>query len=161
MTHPRDPHAPASDPDIWAPRLGRLLDRQRDLYEHLAGLAEEQSACIESDRTDGLLDVLARRQVVIEEISRINEDVAPFVRTWATLVVSLPERHRSALRTRFDAVARLVDRIAARDEADRAALERRRESVGLDIQSISRSRGAVTAYSRLPQSDPVFQDRHG
>lgn len=156
----RDPGCDA-DPEVWAPRLGRILDRQRELYEHLAELADVQSRCIESDQTDGLLDVLGRRQVVIEEIARTNEEISPFVLAWDRLVAALPDKHRAALHARFEAVARLVDEIAARDEADRVTLESRRANIGQEIQSLSRSRGAVSAYSRGPQSGPMFQDSRG
>lgn len=155
--------SPGSDPHagVWAPRLARLLDHQRGLYEELAALAREQSRCIDADETDGLLEVLGKRQRVIEEISRTNQEVSPFTQAWDRLAPSLSESDRRELRARFDAVGALVEKIAAGDEADRKRLEARRVKVGQEIEGLSAARGALKAYARPAATSPMFQDSRG
>jgi hypothetical protein len=146
------------DPEVWAPRLARVLDRQRDLYLRLDSLSDTQSGLIRSDQTDALLEVLGRRQQIVDELVRLGEDVAPFIGAWERLAPALPDRHREALRARFDEVAALVDRIAGRDEADRKMLQERCSAAAEQIGGLSRARGAVSAYGAPPQPQPRFQD---
>lgn len=156
---------PPNDPEVWAPRLARILDRQHALYEQLAALAADQSRCIDSEETDGLLEILGRRERLIEEIAATNQEVSPFTLAWDRLAPTLPERHRAALRQRFDSVAKLVDQIAERDDADRKRLETRRTQIGQEIEGLTnanRARGAVNAYTRpASPSGPIFQDSRG
>ncbi|MDX2114367.1 MAG: flagellar export chaperone FlgN [Planctomycetota bacterium] len=154
-----EPAAPAPA-DAWAPRLARILDRQRELYESLASLSEQQSRCIESDSTDELLAVLDARQRIITQITAANEEITPFVQDWTALSAALTEPQRLQLRSRFDDVARLVTAIAARDEDDRKRLEERRSAVGREIVGLSRGREALGAYGRPGAPlDARFQDR--
>lgn len=149
------------NPEVWAPRLARVLDRQREIYERLELLSLSQAALINEDQTDDLLAVLGQRQSLIEQLTALNDEMAPFAERWSELAPRLSEHHRSALRQRFDDVGRLVESITRRDEGDRRALEARRSSVGSELQSLTRSRGAVAAYSRAQTPEARFQDRRG
>lgn len=161
MTIP--PHAPdhAQDPEVWAPRLARILDRQIELYERLAALASEQSSHIDSEDADALLEILGRREGLIEQISAINGEIGPFTQSWERLAPGLPSRHRIELRRRFDAVSALVERIATIDDADRQRLESRRAKIGREIEGLSNARGAVRAYNQPAPSASRFQDSRG
>lgn len=155
------------NPDVWAPRLARVLDRQREIYEKLELLSLSQAQLISEDQTDDLLAVLGQRQTLIEQLSALNEEMAPFAERWSELAPRLSEQHRESLRQRFDDVGRLVESITRRDEGDRRALEARRSSVGSELQSLTHSRGAVAAYTRVQTPggrealNPRFQDRRG
>lgn len=151
----------AADPNLWAPRLARILDRQRDLYVELEGLSRTQGEFIETDDSDGLMDVLARRQAIVDQVVALNDELAPFARRWEELAPRLPAAHREALRTRFDDVARLVESIQQRDDADRRALESRRASVGSELEGLARARGAAAAYAKRNPGGPMYQDRTG
>ncbi len=153
--------------EVWAPRLARVLDRQREVYERLESLSLSQAGLIQADETDRLLDVLGERQRLIEQLGALNEELAPFTERWGELAPRLSEPMREELRRRFDDVSRLVGSIAERDEADRCALEARRGAVGRELEMVSRGRGALSAYARSqgggPESgsNPRYQDRHG
>lgn len=156
-----NPAAPHPNPEIWVPRLARILDRQLSLYGQLAALAAEQSRFIDAEETDGLLEILGRRERLIEQIALTNTEVAPFTQSWDRLAPTLPSRHRIELRQRFDSVAKLVDQIAERDDADRKRLEVRRAQIGQEIEGLSNVRGAINAYTRPSTSGPIFQDSRG
>lgn len=149
------------NPRTWVPRISRLLDRQLGLYARLDELSKSQTAHIENDETDELLAVLLRRQSVIDDITKANEELGPFRDRWGILSKSLDDRERGELRERLEALESLVDSISRRDEADRRTLEARRRLVGSEIESLARGRGAVNAYQRDPQNAPRFQDRQG
>lgn len=157
-----------ASPDVWAPRLSRVLDCQRDIYERLERLSLSQSQLISSDDTDELLSVLGQRQSLIEQLTELNEQMAPFTERWNELSDTLSDEQRKALRERFEDVSRLVASIMRRDEADRIALEARRGTVGQELQTLSRGKGAVAAYARSPggggageRTEARFQDRRG
>lgn len=152
-----------ADPDVWAPRLARLLERQRALYEDLDALSRTQGPLIASEQTDALLEVLARRQGLVDQLTLVNQDIAPFSSDWARLSASLSDHHRATIRERFEAVAALASAITARDEEHRRALEARRADIGAELAGLSRARGAVAAYGsgRSAGAAPRFQDREG
>lgn len=149
------------NPRTWVPRISRLLDRQLGLYARLDELSKSQTVHIENDETDELLAVLSRRQSVIEDITKVNEELGPFRDRWGVLSKSLDDRERGELRERLEALETLVDSISQRDEADRRTLESRRRRVGSEMESLTRGRGAVNAYQKDPRSAPRYQDRQG
>lgn len=155
----RSSPGPHDDPSVWAPRLARILDTQLELYTRLDALGPEQRRCIDEQAPERLLDVLARRQSIIEEIQAANELIEPFSRDWSRLAPALSESQRAALRERFDRVAALVEAICRRDDDDRRALELERARVGSELGTVARARGAVNAYGKPGESGPRFQDR--
>lgn len=160
--HDRAEEASVCHPHNWAPRLSRIIVRQRDLYKQLDHLSLQQGECIAQDRTQDLLGILGHRQRIIEELGRLNEEMVPFVAQWNELSGSLPEQDRTLLRESFDEVSRLVMAIGQRDEADRRALESRKAQLGSEIGGIVNARGAVSAYAGHGlTSGPRFQDREG
>lgn len=157
-----DPHA---NPEVWAPRLVRVLDRQVELYGELEKLSSRQSDLVQGDEPDALLDLLARRQVIVEQVTHLNQQLEPFTRQWETLVERLSSAQRDTIAQRTTRLDELIGAITARDEADRRILEARRKSVAGEINGLSNKRAAVAAYggartARTPVS-PRFQDREG
>ena len=150
-----------ADPRLWAPRLSRILDRQFELYTQLGELAAEQSVCVETDDSDELLRVLARRQTIVDQVCALNDEIHPFVHRWEELSPRLTVPQREALRKQFDEVGVLVESIRERDEADRRALEARRETIGKEMEGLVRARGAAAAYASRQPSAPIYQDRNG
>ncbi len=149
-------------PSVWMPRLTRILDEQVAQYTRLAELSKAQSALVREGDADDLLRLLAERQVIVERVNALNEDLAPFTRAWSELLPKLPQADRDSLRTRLDALDGLMVAIAQADDADRAALEQRRSSVSNEINGLGQQRGAVHAYGgdRAPYQ-PRYQDTKG
>lgn len=139
-----------------------LLAEQQGLFVRLDGLSERQAGLIREDRTDQLLDVLAERQVVVDEISRISTQLEPWRGNWSEFVRTLGEDVRKRVRERIDAVAALAQRIAERDERDRKMLESRKDAVAGELGQVDRGRSAMSAYggsAARGSNSPRFQDR--
>lgn len=156
--------SPMGDPAEWTPRIAGVLDRQISLYAELDQLSVSQAAIIEAEDSDALLTVLARRQNLIEGVERLNDELGPFRQQWDVLAPRLSEPQRQTLRQRLDRIAHLVELIAARDEADRRAMETRRARLSVEMGTASKARGAVAAYAaggRAPAPSPRFQDHQG
>lgn len=151
------------NPDLWLPRLGRILDDQIELYRKLTALSERQTASIETGDTDALLTLLGQRQGLVERVTRLNEDLEPFTNRWQELSSRLPESSRSQVRERLDTLEELVSTIARRDERDRAVLESRRDRVSAELKTAGQQRGAINAYADQQRQAhiPRYQDRQG
>jgi hypothetical protein len=144
----------------WAPRVASVLDRQIALFDELESESRDQSELIARGETDRLLEVLSRRQVLIDRIHELSRELAPFHERWESLAPSLPESWREALGERFEAIEGRVREIASRDDADRAALEARRAAVRGELGSLGRGRAAAAAYGRTGGPvGPRVQDR--
>lgn len=150
-------------PGVWAPRLARVLDEQCRLYEQLDELSQHQSECVESGETELLLDVLAQRQGVVEQVTEVNGLLEPFVSKWDSLADALDESQRENLRGKLARLDELVDRITKRDESDRVKLEAQKGKVAEELGSAVRQKNAAAAYGRNAnqQQGARFQDRQG
>jgi predicted nuclease with TOPRIM domain len=158
-----DPVEPHDRPELWSPRLRRILDEQIQAYEELLGLAESQAALIDEDRSDELISLLASRQTIVERATRIGQRLEPFTSRWDDLSPRLEPGQRREIAERTSRLDGLLERIAALDDADRRRLEKRRDEVGRDIHALASKRSAVAAYggAARPQPAPRYQDRQG
>ena len=139
-------------------RVEELLETQRQLFERLESLGQRQGALIDSDDSVALLELLAQRQRLVDGIAELNSTLEPFRARWSAVLGSLPEAERDRVNRRLEALSDLAARIAERDGADRARLEKRRDAVAADLTQLSRGRGAVAAYGAGPAA-AAFQDR--
>ncbi len=136
-----------------------LLDTQHELFDRLDALSQQQSSFIRADETDRLLNLLTERQRVIDQIAGTNAKLDPYRGRWEAFMDELPPTNRERVRKRLDAVAKLADQIAQRDEVDRRELQTRRDAMAHELTKIDNGRGAVAAYGGRPMSQPKFQDR--
>ena len=145
-----------------ARRMAALVHNQRELCVQLDSLSRAQSELVEGGDTDGVLEVLGKRQQIIDRMSRLNEDLAPLREQRETLMSMLGSGEREYVRACIDEINDLVECVRGRDEQDRQVMERRRAGIASEISGMTRARGAVAAYSgvRAP-GGPKFQDRQG
>lgn len=144
----------------WAARLERVLERQLQLYAQLDALSAKQSNLIDTERTDELIDLLRRRQGLIDQVAELNTQMQPYREQWEQLADSLDTDKREALREKFDDLSAAVRRIVMRDDADRVRLEARRARIARDLAGVSSGQGAVNAYaSKGAPPAPRLQDR--
>lgn len=123
--------------------LESTLVRLRDACLALDGLSVAQHEAANNggdDAVASLLELVERRQAVVDEMDRLRAEVAA---AWPD-----PRGSGSAGCGRLlDEIAALVEGVRARDGRDTATLERRRAEVTRELVSLSRGKGAVGAYS--------------
>ncbi|MDX1565917.1 MAG: flagellar export chaperone FlgN, partial [Phycisphaeraceae bacterium] len=115
-----------------AQTLIALLQQQRSVYENLDELSKRQSQLIDSDDTAGLLDLLARRQKVVERLAELNVKFEPFKRSWADFWEPLEEGTQAKIQELIGQVQSMVDRIMAQDEKDHARMAQIRDRMARD-----------------------------
>ena len=147
-------------PDVPADAaaIERLLDQQLELCRRLDELSVRQSALIARGEIDTLQTLLSEREAVVAQLARGHADVDRIRRDWERLIESMPADASVRLQRQIDELAEISSRIAARDDADRKALESQRDGVAQQLGEVSRSRGALAAYSRPGDDVPAFQD---
>lgn len=140
-----------------------VLDQQEALLTSLLRLGMRQSELITREDPDALLDVLAQRQAVIEQIESANRDAARLRERWTSVEDRLSESEREAVRSRVDVIEGLMRQISERDDSDRKRLEQRRGEIAGELGAVVRGRGAVAAYANTahPGGGARFQDRTG
>jgi hypothetical protein len=136
-----------------------LLERQQELFSRLDDMSARQSQLIESDQTDQLLELLAGRQGVVDQIAQTSSMLEPYRASWESVMSGADDQSRIRIRRRLDALAGLAERVATRDETDRRTLEQRRESIASELVQVNRGRGAMAAYRSGGEAGPMLHDR--
>lgn len=160
------PSSPTPAPAVWAPRLARILERQRDLCLSLDAMSARQNDLVAADDTDALLGLLGQRQAVVDELTALSAELEPLKTVWESESWRLPPDQRTRITGFVEEIGRLVEGIGRRDESARLRLEERRAAVARELAGISRGRGAVAAYSggaTAPNrhTEPRYEDRRG
>ncbi|MHC4976285.1 MAG: flagellar export chaperone FlgN [Planctomycetota bacterium] len=152
---------PYDDPGVWVPRLQRILMEQATCYAELDSLSRQQSERIHNDDTDALLSVLARRQEIIDRLTSLATDFAPFRERWSSLMSQIDGGLSTSLNESLESLARVMDAIATRDDHDRLVLEKRREALSRGVAEVRSGHGAINAYKSNSQQVhvPRYQDR--
>lgn len=137
------------------------LDRQQSLADQLAGLAEQQHAMIEAERTDDLLDLLARRQQVVNEFLTAQDQFAELTADLDQRIESLGGEQRQSVRQRIDQIGRQLASVLQSDEHDQQRLETARGQVVRAVEKIGATRQVNNAYRVPTGSATRFTDHKG
>lgn len=130
-----------------ADNLITALERQADLYGRLVVLAEQQHECVVQDRQDELLDVLQRRQEVIDRIVA-GDKLIKIVRTrWADVTRMLPEASRLRAEQAMTAMRERLARVVQCDADDTLVLQQRKFDVARQLGQTQSRRAAHAGYA--------------
>lgn len=151
-----------AEPARWLPRLTGLLDEQYELCTALDALSAQQSSATSVGDTDALLRIVGRRQGVVDRVAAINGELAGFRAHQQELFAKLAPNQRDAIVQRVGRIAALVENVRARDDADRAAIERMKTAIADELNALSKAKGAAAAYAANSYANGArFQDRNG
>lgn len=151
----------AREVSAWVLPLTAALQEQRELCERMVTLSGLQRVKVSAADTDGLLRILGERQVVVDRLSRLNEDLASFRRSKDRLCARMNGAQRETVAGLMDGIAKAVESVRMQDEIDRVALEAQRTAVADELAALSKGRGAVAAYAVSGPTAARFQDRSG
>jgi hypothetical protein len=117
-----------------------VLEQQVNCYERLMKLAELQHEHVQQNQIEGLLEVLQRRQTVLDELTGLEQALSPAKRQWAAHVAALPEEDRPRAEQLVAQTRELLERITTADRNDALVLQQRQLNVG---RQISQARAAA------------------
>jgi hypothetical protein len=136
------------------------LEGQLGCYRRLAKLADLQHEHVRQSRTEQLLEVLASRQTVLEQVAAFEQVVGPAKKQWAQYLASLDESCRARAESLLAETRRILEQITAADRDDTLVLQQRKINLGREINKASSARQfnrsyAAAAYGRRPSSTDV------
>ena len=116
-----------TDPIILA------LSEQVACYRRLAKLAETQHQYVQQSQTERLLEVLNRRQEVLDQIAALEVALAPAKGRWAGYLDGLPPARKPEAEALLAEKRRLLEEITAADKDDALVLQQRKITLGRQI----------------------------
>ena len=131
------------------------LREQVDCYRRLAKLADLQHVHVQQSQTEQLLEVLASRQEVLEQLTMWERTVAPQRKRWPAFLVELSGPARDNAETLLAETRRLLEQITTADRNDALVLQQQKLNLGRQINQASAARQvnknyAASAYGARP-----------
>jgi hypothetical protein len=133
------------------------LREQVDCYRRLAKLADLQHVHVQQSQTEQLLEVLASRQALLEQLKLFEQTVAPQRKRWTDFLGELPGIAREQAETLLAETRRLLEEITTADRNDALVLQQQKLNLGRQINQASAARqvnrnyaAAASAYGARP-----------
>ena len=133
------------------------LDAQVACYEKLAKLAALQHQHVQKGETDELLEVLQRRQGVLDQIAALEQAIGPVKKHWSQYLGGLTNDQRVTAETLLGETRRLLEQITTADRNDTIVLQQRKLNLGMQINKTVVARNvnknyAAAAYGKRPST---------
>jgi hypothetical protein len=116
------------------------LAQQVELYRKLAKLAAQQHQHVQLSRTEELLDVLQRRQEVLDAVAKLEEAVGPDKRQWTAFAAGLDASMRDQAEANLAETRRLLEEITTADRNDALVLQQRKLNIGRQLNQATTAR---------------------
>lgn len=123
------------------------LEEQLNCYQLLAKLAELQHVHVQQNQTEGLLEVLERRQTVLDEITRLEKLIGPAKRNWSDYVLQIETCVREKAEGLLTETRRLLEQITHADQNDALVLQQRKLNLGKQINQTTSARQINRNYA--------------
>jgi len=123
-----------------------LLRRQATLFAELESLAVKQSDLVSRDDAGPLLALLADRQRLASDLTRIGRQLEPARRDWAGTRTALSPAERVEADGLVTQVRERMRRLIENDERDARTLSARKETVATALRQTQAVGNAVSAY---------------
>jgi hypothetical protein len=123
------------------------LEEQVACYQRLAKLAELQHVFVQQGQTEELLDVLQKRQDVLNDIGRLESVVRPQKKQWSAYLSGLDGAERVRAETSLAETRRLLEEITAADRNDALVLQQRKLNLGRQINQASAAKQVNRNYA--------------
>lgn len=130
-----------NDPIITA------LQDQVTCYRRLAKLAEIQHEHVQNSATDQLLDVLTRRQKVLDQVADLEQTIGPAKGRWSDYLTRLGTDERSSAEGLLAETRRLLEQITTADRNDAMVLQQRKVNLGRQINQASAAKTMNRNYA--------------
>lgn len=131
-----------------------ILEEQVGCYQRLAKLAELQHQHVQQGQTEALLEVLARRQEVLDQVARLEADLAPVKREWTSYLGSLAPEPRATAERLMDQTRRLLEQITTADRNDALVLQQRKMNLGRQINQAHAAKAVNRNYAAAAYGAP-------
>ena len=136
----------ASDHEINSEVLISLLRKQLDSYKQLHELSNQQAQLVTQGHPGQLLEVLAKRQSLVDALTQINGELQPYRHQWKKVLSTLSPHEHQQVRQLVTQVETLLADIIKQDNHDRQQLELSKGLVADALSKTTQASAAMTAY---------------
>lgn len=123
------------------------LEEQVLCYQRLAKLAELQHVYVQQGQTEQLLEILQKRQEVLNDIGRLEGLVGPQKKQWRSYLSGLDGSDRIRAEASLAETRRLLEQITAADRNDALVLQQRKLNLGRQINQASAAKQVNRNYA--------------
>ena len=123
------------------------LREQVDCYRRLAKLADLQHVHVQQSQTEQLLEVLAGRQEVLDQLTLFEQSVAPQRRRWAEFLGELTPDARGMAEALLAETRGLLEQITTADRNDALVLQQQKLNLGRQINQAASARQVNRSYA--------------
>ncbi|HEY1685859.1 MAG TPA: flagellar export chaperone FlgN [Tepidisphaeraceae bacterium] len=133
------------------------LTEQVACYRKLAKLADAQHQCVQQGQTEQLLNILKKRQEVLDRITALEQILGPVRKNWTGYRDTLDAQGKAMAEKLMAEVRSLLEEIMSADRNDTIVLQQRKIAVTRQIaatgkgQQVNR-RYAASAYGGMRRS---------
>jgi len=131
------------------------LEEQVGCYRRLAKLAEVQHAHVQQGQTEGLLEVLERRQEVLNQIARLEGLMGEAKGRWSEYLQGVDEVRMEKAEGLLVERRSLLEEINAADRDDTLVLQSRKLNLGKAIVQASAAKRVNRNYAAAAYGRPV------
>ena len=125
------------------------LDREQEMCLSLRELSSLQREVIENEAgVEDLLEVLARKQALIDELDCVERELAPLKKGWEDTRAATPQDVRVQIEGRLRHMREVLRELLDIEDEGRTALQDQREDLAAEMQEIAQSRAAQRAYAK-------------
>ena len=123
------------------------LEEQLRCYKRLAKLAQQQHEYVKQSQTEQLLEVLARRQVELEQIAELEKTISPAKRAWSKFLPTLSAADAERAQMLLNHVRELLAQITESDKDDALVLQQRKINVGRQLGKAAIGQKVTQSYA--------------
>jgi hypothetical protein len=123
------------------------LHEQVGCYQRLAKLAELQHEHVQQSATEALLELLSRRQEVLNHVSRLEQVIVVAKKRWGDYVTGLRSDQRIQAEKLLAETKRLLEEITTADRNDALILQQRKLNLGKQISQHTTARQVNRNYA--------------
>lgn len=123
------------------------LEKQLGCYTQLAKLAELQHEHVQNNQTEALLEVLGKRQGVLDQVASLEGTISAAKRRWSEYVGKLDSASRARAEGLLAQTRVLLEQITAADRNDALVLQQRKLNLGRQISLATNARQINRTYA--------------
>ena len=123
------------------------LEQQMICYQRLARLAELQHEHVQQNQTESLLEVLGKRQEVLDQVAELERTIGPAKQRWGEFTGTLSSGGRVRAETLLATTRRLLEEITTADRNDALVLQQRKLCIGRQISQATAAKQMNRTYA--------------
>jgi hypothetical protein len=143
----------------WPEALVDVLERQHVLVENLAALSQTQASLIADRHSDRLLELLSRRQSIIDEFTVCQTQMSVLSQNLDRRLAQVSGPQRQRIRALIAGISDGLRTVMQRDQEDQQALHQGRSALVAEISGLDAGRQARSAYGPVGAGASRFADR--